>query len=106
MLAQLSLGFWHENGQRFSNQLCRGITKDSGSCRIRKKNRTTLVSANHSITGCFYDEAISRFAAFALRLGSLALFDVCRDSVPLQNISLLIPQRHSTNQEPAIFPVC
>jgi hypothetical protein len=46
---------------------------------------------------------------FALSLplcfGPLAIFDVRKNSVPLDNLSLLIAQRHTTSQNPAIFPI-
>src|SRR6266542_2518386 len=43
---------------------------------------------------------------FAKRFfGALAIFDLHRDSVPLEDISLLITKRHRTSQKPAVFPI-
>src|SRR5882724_12787500 len=43
---------------------------------------------------------------FAKRFfGALAIFDLHRDSVPLEDISLLITKWHRTSQKPAVFPI-
>ncbi|XWK66844.1 hypothetical protein RBB80_25395 [Tunturiibacter gelidiferens] len=38
-------------------------------------------------------------------LGPFAIFDVGANAVPLQNLSLLIPERYGSNNKPAEFPV-
>ena len=42
----------------------------------------------------------------ALLFGTLAVFDVGENSIPPDDLSVLIAQRHTTSQKPAIFPVC
>ncbi len=58
------------------------------------------------ISGQIVHERREAFLALPQRLLSLlAVLDIGTRSVPLDNISLLIAQRHGTDQKPAIFPV-
>src|SRR6266481_8237098 len=45
------------------------------------------------------------FALLELLFRALAILNVDRDSVPLNEVSLLVAQRRCANQEPTIFPV-
>src|SRR5467141_1759234 len=46
-----------------------------------------------------------RFTAPEGFLGAFAIFDVGRDPIPLDDVSIFIPERHSAVQLPAILPI-
>src|SRR5260370_39354594 len=46
-----------------------------------------------------------RFTAPEGLLGPLAIFDVGRDPIPLDDVSIFISERHSAAQLPAILPI-
>src|SRR4029077_21118236 len=46
------------------------------------------------------------FARAHCLFGTLTIVNLHRDSVPLEDISLLISKRHGTSQKPAVFPIC
>ena len=43
--------------------------------------------------------------AAAILLCTFAIFNVCQGSIPLENISVLVAQGHSTDEKPTIFAV-
>src|SRR5258708_36747640 len=57
ILVHLPQVFRHERGERFSNQVRRVITKDFRGGGVCKQDCTSLVNADHGVTGGFDPDA-------------------------------------------------
>ena len=89
-LVQLAHEFRHEYGQGFPDQLDRVITKNSRHGGVSQQDTTTFIHANHSIAGCFDNDAIPLFAALDLLLGPPSVLDVNNGAVPLHDFARFV----------------
>src|ERR1700751_6162509 len=70
---------------------------------VLKKTRWVKCPTSHMGKALRLNEI--KLALLKRSLGAFAIFDVGRDPLPLHDVSIFIPERHSAVQMPAILPI-